>query len=61
MLRIGLLTGLSFVNSQGSEVCQPNKSPAAKVSMIIKTGSESRYLRQLQGPENARQDVCTNY
>lgn len=27
MLRIGLLTGLSFVNSQGREACQPSKSP----------------------------------
>ena len=29
--------------------------------MFVKIDDEPRYLLPLQGPENARQDVCMNY
>jgi hypothetical protein len=57
MLRIGLFTGLLCVNSQGSDACQPKRSPEQSQSSTA-TGV---YPLQLQAPENARQDVCMSY
>ena len=45
MLRIGLLTGLSFVNSQGREACQPSKSPRNRrlTYPVLKSGRRLAY------------------
>ena len=56
ILRIGLLTGLLLVNSQGRDACQPNRSPGR---MLVTNAIYSRsYQPQLPGPGNAHRGEC---